>query len=154
MPRARIASVCPATSPHLLVPRRCPCLCALVALQASSFMSLVSLHSFRSAVHSFVPSAQYSSASSFSSISLRLPAAHPYFGLFSDFLRSSSVGAFLPCLMVCLLASSSGDMPSLLSHEIFLGKVDVNPGIARFFAVQCYVPESYFIRMVASHKFK
>ena len=41
------------------------------------------------------------------------------FGLFSDFLRSSSVGAFLPCLMVCLLASSSGDMPSLLSHEIF-----------------------------------
>ena len=110
--------------------RRCPCLCALVALQASSFMSLVSLSSFRSAIHSFVPSAQYSSASSFSSISLRLPAAHPYFGLFSDFLRSSSVGAFLPCLMVCFLASSSGDLPSLLSHEIFLGKVDVNPGIA------------------------
>ena len=61
------------------------------------------------------------------------------------------MGAFLPCLMVCLLASSSGDMPSLLSHEIFLGKVDVNPGIARFLAVQSYVPESYFISMVASH---
>ena len=27
-------------------------------------------------------------------------------------------------------------------------------GIARFFAVQCYVPESYFISMVASHNFK
>ena len=64
------------------------------------------------------------------------------------------MGAFLPCLMVCFLASSSGDLPSLLSHEIFLGKVDVNPGIARFLAVQSYVPESYFISMVASHTFK
>ena len=37
----------------------------------------------------------------------------------------------------------------------FLGKVDVKPGIARFFLdVKCYVPESYFISMVASHNFK
>ena len=28
------------------------------------------------------------------------------------------------------------------------------PGIARFLAVQSYVPESYFISMVASHNFK
>ena len=134
--------------------RRCPCLCALVALQASSFISwchcvlfaqrfILSYRQPSTLVHRlFLPS-----------LFAFLRLIH-IFGLFSDLLRSSSVGAFLPCLMVCFLASSSGDMPSLLSHEIFLGKVDVNPGIARFLAVQSYVPESYFISMVASHTFK
>ena len=42
-------------------------------------------------------------------------------GLSSDFQRSSLVGDFLLCLMVGLLASPSGDVLSLLSHEILSG---------------------------------
>ena len=134
MPRARTALVCPTISPHLLVQRSSSftsgaflakyrfCLCTPVALQASSSTSSVSLSSFRSEVSSSHKPCTIVHRLSLQYIFDSLWIFH-IFGLSSDFLRSSSVGAFLACSMVCLLASPSGDMPSLLSHEIFSGKL-------------------------------
>ena len=97
----------------------------------------------------------YHSASSFSSISLRLPTDLPYFWLVFWFPAEQFCGWLSTLLDGLLIGLSVRRYAFAPRSRDFLGKVDVKPGIARFFLdVKCYVPESYFISMVASHNFK